>query len=73
MFQLLRENRRWQGFLLMLPALLVLGVLLVLPLGLTLVTSFAQRDVDGNVIYSFTLGNYWRLLGFTATGWTTCI
>ena len=69
MLQSLRENRRWQGFLLILPALLVLGLLLVLPLGLTVVTSFAQRDVDGNVIYTFTLGNYWRLLGFTETGW----
>ena len=69
MLQLLRENRRWQGFLLILPALLVLGGLLVLPLGLTVVTSFAQRDADGNVVYTFTLGNYWRLLGFTETGW----
>ena len=69
MLQLLRENRRWQGFLLILPALLVLGGLLVLPLGLTVVTSFAQRDADGNVVYTFTLGNYGRLLGFTETGW----
>jgi spermidine/putrescine transport system permease protein len=32
------------------------------------ITSFGQRDADGNVIYTFTLENYWRLLGFTEEG-----
>jgi len=43
--------------------------LLVAPLTLTVITSFGQRDADGNVIYTFTLENYWRLMGFTESGW----
>lgn len=69
MIQSFRENRRLQGFLLILPTLLVMLVMLVIPLTLTVITSFGQRDADGNVIYTFTLENYWRLLGFTETGW----
>jgi hypothetical protein len=47
----------------------MIGVL-VIPLTMTVITSFGQRDPDGNVIYSFTLENYWRLLGFgEAGGW----
>jgi spermidine/putrescine transport system permease protein len=42
--------------------------LLVIPLTMTVITSFGQRDPDGNVIYSFTLENYWRLLGFGEEG-----
>jgi spermidine/putrescine transport system permease protein len=68
MLQKWREQRGLQGTLLMLPALLWLGVLLVIPLVLTLITSFGQRDTDGNVIYTFTLDNYLRLLGFTEDG-----
>jgi len=69
MIQRFRENRRLQGFLLILPALFVMAVLLVAPLTLTVITSFGQRDADGNVIYTFTLENYWRLMGFTESGW----
>lgn len=69
MIQRFRENRRLQGLLLILPALIVMVLLLVLPLTLTVVTSFGQRDADGNVIYTFTLENYWRLMGFTEQGW----
>jgi spermidine/putrescine transport system permease protein len=69
MIQQFRENRRLQGFLLILPALFVMAVLLVAPLTLTVITSFGQRDADGNVIYTFTLENYWRLMGFTEQGW----
>jgi spermidine/putrescine transport system permease protein len=43
-------------------------VLLIIPLLLTVITSFGQRDPDGNVIYTFTLENYWRLMGFTPEG-----
>jgi ABC-type spermidine/putrescine transport system permease subunit II len=43
-------------------------VMLIIPLTLTVITSFGQRDADGNVIYTFTLENYWRLLGFTEKG-----
>ncbi len=69
MMQKLRESRATQGFLLMLPALLVMVVLLVIPLVMTVVTSFGVRDPDGNVIYTFTLDNYLRLLGVTPAGW----
>ena len=69
MLQKLRENKGLQGQFLILPTLLVMLALLVIPLVLTVITSFGQRDPDGNVIYTFTLENYWRLLGFTPEGW----
>ena len=68
MLQKLRENRSLQGTLLMVPTVLVMVGLLVIPLIMTVVTSFGQRDPDGNVIYTFTLENYWRLMGFTEGG-----
>lgn len=68
MVRQLRENKAIQGFLLMLPTLLVIVGLLVIPLTLTFITSFGQRDPDGNVIYTFSLDNYLRLLGFTEQG-----
>jgi spermidine/putrescine transport system permease protein len=68
MIQRLRENEKLQGTLLILPTLLWLGALLVIPLALTLVTSFGGRTADGNVIYTFTLDNYLRLIGFTEEG-----
>ena len=68
MLQTLRENKKLQGLLLILPTLLWMLVLLIIPLLLTLVTSFGARDADGNVIYTFTIENYKRLLGYTATG-----
>ena len=69
MFQRFRENRGLQGFLLILPTLVVMVALLIVPLVMTVVTSFSQRSADGEVIYTFTLENYWRLAGFTADGW----
>lgn len=68
MIQRLRENTRLQGFLLVLPSLLWMIALLVIPLTLTIVTSFGRRDADGNVIYTFTLENYARLIGITPEG-----
>lgn len=68
MIQRLRENTRLQGFLLVLPSLLWMIALLVIPLTLTIVTSFGRRDADGNVIYTFTLENYARLIGVTPEG-----
>jgi spermidine/putrescine transport system permease protein len=68
MLQKLRENRSLQGILLMTPTMIIMVVLLILPLVLTVITSFGQRDPDGNVIYTFTLENYWRLMGFTEGG-----
>ena len=71
MVQRLRQNPRLQGLLLILPTLLWMIVLLIIPLLLTVVTSFGQRDTDGNVIYAFTLDNYQRLVGFTPEGFDT--
>jgi spermidine/putrescine transport system permease protein len=68
MLQKLRENRKLQGTLLISPTLLWMIGLLIIPLILTLITSFGRRDADGNVIYTFTLDNYLRLAGFTADG-----
>ena len=68
MLQKLRENRSLQGILLMTPTMIIMVALLIIPLILTVITSFGQRDPDGNVIYTFTLENYWRLLGFTENG-----
>jgi spermidine/putrescine transport system permease protein len=68
MVQRLRENPRLQGFLLVLPALLWMFFLLIIPLTLTVITSFGRRDADGNVIYTFTLENYARLVGITPQG-----
>jgi spermidine/putrescine transport system permease protein len=68
MLQKLRENRSLQGILLMTPTMLIMVALLIIPLALTVITSFGRRDPDGNVIYTFTLENYWRLIGFTETG-----
>jgi spermidine/putrescine transport system permease protein len=65
MLQKLRENKSLQGTLLVSPALLWMIVLLIIPLILIVITSFGQRDADGNVIYTFTLDNYIRLMGYT--------
>ncbi len=65
MLQKLRENKSLQGTLLVSPALLWMIALLIIPLILIVITSFGQRDADGNVIYTFTLDNYIRLMGYT--------
>ncbi len=56
-----KESRR--GLMLVSPTLLWMLGLLIIPLILVLITSFGQRDPDGNVIYTFTLDNYLRLTG----------
>ncbi|MCE7987680.1 MAG: ABC transporter permease [Caldilinea sp. CFX5] len=71
MVEKLRQNPRLQGLLLISPTLLWMLALLIIPLLLTVVTSFGQRDTDGNVIYTFTLENYRRLIGFTEEGFDT--
>lgn len=65
MLQRLRENKSMQGTFLALPTTLWLFVLLIIPLFLTLVVSFGQRSPDGDVIYSFGLHNYIRLIGYS--------
>jgi len=64
MLQRLRENKSAQGTLLALPTMLWLFVLLIVPLVLTLVISFGRRSPDGDVIFTFTLDNYIRLVGY---------
>ncbi len=65
MLKRLRENKSIQGTLLALPTTVWLFVLLIIPLILTLVVSFGKRSPDGDVIYTFTLDNYIRLLGYS--------
>ena len=68
MLQKFRENKKLQGTLLISPTLLWMIGLLIVPLIITVITSFGRRDTDGNVIYTFTLDNYLRLAGFTPEG-----
>lgn len=68
MLQKFRENKKLQGTLLISPTLLWMIGLLIVPLLLTVVTSFGRRDTDGNVIYTFTLDNYLRLAGLSPEG-----
>ena len=65
MFQRLRENKSAQGTLLALPTLIWMMALLIIPLLLTLIISFGRRSPDGGVIYSFSMENYLRLLGYS--------
>ena len=65
MLKRLREDKSTQGTLLVSPTLLWMIALLIIPLLLTLVVSFGKRSPDGEVIYSFTLDNYVRLLGYS--------
>ena len=69
MMHRIRANSRLQGLLLVTPAILWMLALLIIPLSLTIITSFGKRDADGNVIYAFTLENYLRLIGFTPEGY----
>ena len=65
MLQRLRENRSMQGTLLAFPTMLWMLALLIIPLLLTLVISFGKRSADGDVIFTFSLDNYLRLLGYS--------
>ncbi len=65
MLKRLRENKSAQGTLLASPTMLWMLALLIIPLLLTLVVSFGKRSPDGEVIFSFSLANYIRLLGFS--------
>ena len=55
MLQKLRENRSLQGLLLITPTLLVMIGLLIMPLTMTVITSFGVRDSEANVMYTFSL------------------
>jgi spermidine/putrescine transport system permease protein len=66
MFKRLRENKSAQGTLLASPTMLWMLALLIIPLLLTTVISFGRRSPDGEVIFTFTLDNYTRLLGYSS-------
>ena len=75
MLKRLRENKSAQGTLLITPTLIFMVGLLIIPLILTLIISFGKRSADGNVIYTFGLHNYIRILGIShdcPNGQTTC-
>ncbi len=75
MLKRLRENKSAQGTLLALPTTIWMFILLILPLLLTLVISFGKRSPDGEVIFTFSLDNYIRLLGISTScgdGQTIC-
>lgn len=65
MFKRLREDKSAQGTLLITPTLVFMVGLLIIPLILTLIISFGKRSADGNVIYTFGLHNYARILGIS--------
>lgn len=67
MLQKLRQNKSLQGTLLAAPTLIFMIGLLIIPLILTLIISFGRRDADGGVIYTFTLDNYLRLIGYSTS------
>lgn len=66
-FSSLRDRHKMRGLLLVSPTLLWMFGLLIIPLILVVITSFGLRDPDGNVIYTFSLDNYLRLLGYSKT------
>lgn len=75
MLQRFRENKSAQGTLLVSPTLLWMIGLLIIPLLLTLVVSFGKRSPDGDVIFTFSLDNYIRLVGYSTDcegGRTSC-
>ncbi len=75
MLKRLRENKSTQGTLLALPTTIWMFILLILPLLLTLIISFGKRSPDGEVIFTFSLDNYIRLLGISTScsnGQATC-
>jgi spermidine/putrescine transport system permease protein len=59
-----------RGLLLLLPGLLWLMVFLVIPGLLLLPLSFAERGPFGEVVWTFSLENYRRLLGFGVLGFS---
>lgn len=65
MLKRFRENKSAQGTLLALPTMVLMTILLIIPLILTLIVSFGRRSTDGGVIFTFTLDNYIRLLGYS--------
>lgn len=61
----LRQKDSRRGLLLISPTVLWMVGLLIIPLILVVITSFGRRSPDGNIIYTFTLDNYARLIGIS--------
>jgi spermidine/putrescine transport system permease protein len=61
----LRDKNSRRGLWLISPTLLWMIGLLIIPLILVVITSLGQRDPDGNVIYTFSVNNYLRLMGYS--------
>ena len=59
-----------RGLALLAIPLLWIVVLLVAPLGAMVAWSAATRGAAGDIEWTFTLGNFARLAGFDAFGWT---
>jgi len=75
MLKRLRESKSFQGTLLASPTMVWMTILLIIPLLLTAVVSFGRRTTDGGVVFSFSLDNYIRLLGYSTkcdAGVTSC-
>lgn len=75
MIEKIRQNKSIQGWLLVGPTMFFMIFLLIIPLILTFIISFGQRDPSGGVIYTFTLDNYFRLFGYStkcASGAASC-
>lgn len=62
MLKTIRERPSLQGILLISPTMFWLTVFLLIPLALIVVISFGARGSYGNVVYTFRLNNYARLL-----------
>lgn len=64
-----RSRMRKFGLLLTGPGMLWLLVFLLLPTIFLIVMAFAQRGSYGTIDWTFSLGNFKKLLGFSSFGW----
>jgi spermidine/putrescine transport system permease protein len=62
MLKTIRERPSLQGLILISPTMFWLIVFLLIPLALIVIISFGARGIYGNVVYTFRLDNYARLL-----------
>lgn len=68
--ELVSERRLWlRAWMLIAGALVWLLVFLLIPSLLLLALGFARRDPDGGIVWSFTIENYRRMLGFDGETW----
>jgi spermidine/putrescine transport system permease protein len=62
MFRKIRERPSLQGHILISPTMIWLTIFLLVPLVLIVIISFGARGTYGNVVYTFRLDNYARLV-----------